>query len=164
MNIQRGSFLLIESSFGNPKPKVQLLARNVPFQKCSVTLTLLGAKLFLTCFQGNTPFQRRNDCGGIFPCFLSFSPSHSPQRQIMAERSHDAALLEGEIMTSSLVVVAAASTPVLLKVGFGCQDGCPYLKEACWTLGSCKFVDTVKHIGPHQGIDQGASTEGAVRV
>jgi hypothetical protein len=38
----------------------------------------------------------------------------------MAERSHDAALLEGEIMTSSLVVVAAASTPVLLKVGFGC--------------------------------------------
>jgi len=26
-------------------------------------------------------------------------------------------------------------------------------------LGSCKFVDTVKHIGPHQGINQGASTE-----
>jgi len=38
----------------------------------------------------------------------------------MAERSHDAALLEGEIMTSSLVVVAAASTPVLFEVGFGC--------------------------------------------
>jgi len=39
----------------------------------------------------------------------------------MAERSHDAALLEGEIMTSSLVVVAAAaSTPALLEVGFGC--------------------------------------------
>ncbi len=38
----------------------------------------------------------------------------------MAERSHDAALLEGEIMTSSLVVVAAASTPMLLEVGFGC--------------------------------------------
>jgi len=38
----------------------------------------------------------------------------------MAERSHDAALLEGEIMTSSLVVVAAASTHVWLEVGFGC--------------------------------------------
>jgi len=38
----------------------------------------------------------------------------------MAERSHDAALLEGEIMTSSLVVAATASTPVLLEVGFGC--------------------------------------------
>jgi len=38
----------------------------------------------------------------------------------MAERNHDAALLEGEIMTSSLVVVAAASTLVLLEVGFGC--------------------------------------------
>jgi hypothetical protein len=50
MNIQRGSLLLIESSFGNPKPKVQLLARNVPFWKCSVTLTLLGVKLFLACF------------------------------------------------------------------------------------------------------------------
>jgi hypothetical protein len=37
----------------------------------------------------------------------------------MAERSHDAALLEGEIMTSSLVVVVA-STPVLFEVGFGC--------------------------------------------
>jgi hypothetical protein len=37
----------------------------------------------------------------------------------MAERSHDAALLEGEIMTS-LVVATAASTPVLLEVGFGC--------------------------------------------
>ncbi|CAN5953531.1 unnamed protein product [Sphagnum jensenii] len=34
----------------------------------------------------------------------------------MAERSHDAALLKGEIMTSSLVVVAAASTPVLLEL------------------------------------------------
>ncbi len=31
-------------------------------------------------------------------------------------------------------------------------------------MGSCKFVDIVKHIGPHQGIDQGASTKGAVRV
>ncbi|CAM6021516.1 unnamed protein product [Sphagnum balticum] len=41
----------------------------------------------------------------------------------MAERSHDAALLEGEIMTSSVVVVVAASTPVLLEVGFGCCDG-----------------------------------------
>jgi hypothetical protein len=38
----------------------------------------------------------------------------------MVERSHDAALLEGEIMTSSFVVVAVASTPVLLEVGFGC--------------------------------------------
>jgi hypothetical protein len=38
----------------------------------------------------------------------------------MAERSHDVILLEGEIMTSSLVDVAAASTPVLLEVGFGC--------------------------------------------
>jgi hypothetical protein len=41
----------------------------------------------------------------------------------MAERSHDAALLEGEIMTSSLVVATAVSTPVLLEVGFGCCDG-----------------------------------------
>jgi hypothetical protein len=39
----------------------------------------------------------------------------------MADRSHEVALLEGEIMSSS--VAAAASTPVLLEVGFGCCDG-----------------------------------------
>jgi hypothetical protein len=31
--------------------------------------------------------------------------------------------LEGEIMTSSIAAVAAASTTVLLEVGFGCCDG-----------------------------------------
>jgi hypothetical protein len=39
----------------------------------------------------------------------------------MADRSHEVALLEGEIMSSS--VAAAASTSVLLEVGFGCRDG-----------------------------------------
>ncbi|KAH9557129.1 hypothetical protein CY35_07G068900 [Sphagnum magellanicum] len=40
----------------------------------------------------------------------------------MADRSHEVASLEGEIMSSS-VAAAAASTPVLLEVGFGCCDG-----------------------------------------
>ncbi len=157
MNIRHGSLLLIESSFGNSKPKCSVLEMfRYPYT--------FGGQAVSYMFLGQYSLSKKSDCGGIFPCFLFFSPSHSPQRQIMAERSHDAALLEGEIMTSSLVVAAAASTPVLLEVGFGCQDGCPYLKEARSTLGSCKFVDIVKHIGLHQGIDQGASTEGAVRV
>jgi hypothetical protein len=41
----------------------------------------------------------------------------------MADRSHEVALLEGEIMSSSVAAAAAASTPVLLEVGFGCCDG-----------------------------------------
>jgi hypothetical protein len=41
----------------------------------------------------------------------------------MADRSHEVALLEGEIMSSSVAAAAAGSTPVLLEVGFGCCDG-----------------------------------------
>jgi hypothetical protein len=43
----------------------------------------------------------------------------------MADRSREVALLEGEIMSSSVAAAAAAaaSTPVLLEVGFGCCDG-----------------------------------------
>jgi len=55
----------------------------------------------------------------------------------MAERSHDGALLEGEIMTSSVAAVAAAaSTPVLLEVGFGCCDG-----EKIVDAGTLSFED-----------------------
>lgn len=49
----------------------------------------------------------------------------------MADRSREVALFEGEIMSSC---VAAASTSVLLDVGFGCCDG-EKIVEA-WTLSS----------------------------
>jgi hypothetical protein len=63
--------MLIESSFGNPKPKkVQLLDGNFP-----LPLHFLGAKLFRACFLGQHSLSKKSDCGGwdfpLVPLFLS---------------------------------------------------------------------------------------------
>lgn len=69
--------MLIESSFGNPKPKVQLLNGNAPLWKCSLTLTLLGQAV--SCmFLGQHSLSKKSDCGWVgdfplVPLFLSLS-------------------------------------------------------------------------------------------